>query len=139
MSYLLRCWARHEGDGALCTLPSEHRLEDMHEDLRTPDCTVWWDSDCAFAAGPEGRETAALRILELHHRADLLAFQAGRPVDDRLRAVAARLLAGPQAAATDRESILNDYTTDGSLWAEPRRAELWLAAADLLKPWTGAT
>lgn len=132
-----RCWARHEGDGALCAMlcdhkPLPHMLEGNPSDL-------WDDDDCAFAAGPEGREAAALRILELHHRADLLAFQAGRPVDDRLRAVAARLLAGPQAAAADRESILNDYTMDGSLWTEPRRAELWLAAADLLKPWAGAT
>lgn len=141
MKYHLRCWARHVSDGTLCERPAEPGVSHIHigsHPHHDHDVT-WIDEYCAFAAGHEGRETAALRILELHHRADLLAFQAGLPVDDRLRAVAARLLAGPQAAAADHESLLGDYTMDGSLWGTPRRAELWLAAADLLKPWMGAT
>lgn len=140
---LLRCWAEHPNEpGVLCVRAAGHITHGPNH--RGPDTqdniyALWHDNDCSDGAADTGHRTAALRIMELHHRADLIAFQAGLPVDDRLRAVAARLLAGTQAAAADHESLLNDYTTDGSLWSTPRRAELWLAAADLLKPWMGAT
>ncbi len=139
----LRCWAEHPNEpGVLCVRAAGHStLGPNHRGLDTQDDTyaLWHDKDCSDGAADTGHRTAALRILELHQRADLLAFQAGLPVNDRLRAVAARLMAGTQAAAADRESLLEDYTMDGDLWTAPRRAELWLAAADLLKPWTGAT
>lgn len=146
-----RCWARRAGDGVLCLMPSGHRQGDMHEDLgAAADNAVWWDDECAPNAGPDGRETAALRLWEISTQADLIAFRSGQrgvwaPL---LRTIASRLLSGTDAVKEDYvalhaeiaqgERLLGEHPTD----TDPRTklgyirwvAELLTRAAEVLRP-----
>ena len=108
------------------------------------------EQDCDQCADSIGRETAALRILEVSHELDRLAFCDGTSdeVADRLRAVAARLYANGDAARADHRTLTAEI--DGAhaelarVTVEPQiRREiedmiaLRVLAADLLRPFAG--
>ncbi len=104
----LRCWARRASDGLLCDGPVNHgarghvkTYEDHYPDGHKYVC--WSDGACASEAGPDGRETAALRILEVSHEIDRGAFLAGEhsALQSALRAVASRLFVNDVAAQFD--------------------------------------
>lgn len=104
----LRCWARHVADDTLC-----ERACDLERHIHIgnhPRANVdvsWIDEYCARDAGPSDRETAALRILELSHEIDRVAFLAGMHTTHAalVRAVAARLMVDAKAASADAEAL----------------------------------
>lgn len=105
----LRCWARSGTTGELCNQESGHKGP-MSPHLAPPDAQdsmlIWPDSDCAPNANSTGRETAALRILEVAHEIDRLNFTHGCPADDEMRAMASRLFFnGNRAASSDLRQL----------------------------------
>lgn len=108
-----RCWARRASDGALCESMSDGRHDTDSGDLvhwatiAEGKTGVWFEDDCAPNAGPDGRETAALRIWEIGTQIDLLALlqrEHSRLVA-MLRAMSARLLVSADAAREDLAEI----------------------------------
>lgn len=147
----LRCWARRASDGALCERRRGHVLQngcggDHRSKMQRQGCSrVWNDRECAPEAGPDGRETAALRILELSNEIDRRAFLAGEHSTwvSLIRALAARLFVSTRSVDEDLrriESVLSDWR--GRRMPEPQRevferdeiAATLSLAADILRP-----
>jgi hypothetical protein len=120
----LRCWARREIGSNYCELDDEHSTHfggDVH----------WPDSSCAPCADAVGRETAALRILEVAHKIDRLNFMRGFATDDEVRAIASRLLFnGNRAASSDLAQL--EWRSANT--ADRDYVKLLDAAADILRP-----
>jgi len=116
----LRCWARCMYNDAYCVEPSDH-TPFVH---KTEVGETFSEAFCALSRGSDGRETAALRILEVAHELDRRAFCDGCSDEyaDRLRAVAARLYANGSAARGDYRSMGNEI--DGA------RAQLALTTVE---------
>lgn len=148
----LRCLARQASHGTLCERGAEPAMRHIHiggSPGRDHDVT-WIDEHCAPDAGPDGRKTAALRLLEIAHALDRLAFAQNTSTTqyDFLRAAAARLNAGTRAAASDldvvtsridsaKELVAHAPSVGDSSLAQWARAEIDLleAAAEILRPW----
>ena len=116
------------------------------------------EQDCAQRADSIGRETAALRILEVSHEVDRLAFVNGHHSAhaERLRAIAARLMVGTDAAHADLNVVECEVKFGNTLigaanaagdkaehmaefrWLEQGTA-LLVIAADLLRPFAVGT
>lgn len=145
----LRCWARHGDPGHLCDKTPKH--SDRHRGCDARVERFWNDSECAHNANSAGRETAALRILEVSHELDRLAFFAGDTdsTTEYLRAVAARLYANTIAAPEDLRTLTEEVDACRALVAicPPYDAtteasevlRLMLLASDLLRPFAGVT
>lgn len=143
----LRCWARRASDGALCESEEGHGFNHSKgPDPALASCS-WSDASCAPDAGPDGRETAAERLLEVAHWLYRLAFRRGHHSFNcqRLRAIAARLRVSADAAAGDLAEVRDGLeeirgalafpglSEEGRRRAEPT-AELLTLAADILRP-----
>lgn len=140
----LRCWARRASDGAFCSEPAGH---DLNHYALVGDKHARW-SGCAPDAGPDGRETAALRLLEVAHTIDRMALEDGEEgAAPGYRAVAARLYLSADDAAEDhallrrvvavgeesaQESASECTATEGRRIAEINA--LLALAADILRP-----
>lgn len=129
-----RCWVMRRRSGTLC----DKKLGRHHGTFHSAEDAVfaWEDEDCAPDAGPTGRKTAALRLLELSHDLDRISFLLGERLDDRLRPVAVCLFAGTEDAKANL-AILESWPRDinaGATYAEETRDILQMAA-DILRPW----
>lgn len=126
----LRCWAR-TGDSEFCLLDAGHRDArgaTMHD---SGEHHKWGDACCPDNASATGRETAALRILEVSHEIDRVMFLAGEHSTDAVRAIAARLMVGTRASRGDQLEIATWLTmNEGAVGCH----ELLRQAADLLRP-----
>lgn len=153
MSFKPRCWAKRERDGALCTWEAGHILSHGVVAGTGRESGPWWNSDCAPDAGPDGRETAALRLWEVSAQLDLNALLRGEHggLSARLRAIAARLRVGVRGAGEDlaalEQDIAQGHRLRGVVDTERRGAEepdlyAWLVesiallslAAEILRP-----
>lgn len=151
----LRCWAKRASDGALCERRNGHERAPQGElHLVTTgegygDAETWGASGCAPDAGPAGRETAALRILEVSHELDREAFlqRDHSRLVAMLRAISARLLINDSAAredlaAVEREihnargwlQIVNSERASASATWLVATIDLLSLAADILRP-----
>ena len=145
----LRCWARRAQDSQLCRA-TLHHLDDYHtaQNRRSTD-SAWMEQDCAMSADSIGRETAALRILEVSHEVDREAFLVGDTwqIAAGLRAMAARLYVDDKAAQQDYADIVNDLAelrpidgaTREALAVSDRVTALIRLAADFLRPFAVGT
>lgn len=143
----LRCWARSADEQLYCDVD-----DDDHYWHRCGG-TQWSDRECAPRAHGLGRETAALRILEVAHEIDRLAFvnMAHSAQATIVRAIAARLMVNAVAVSDDLASLDSEAKTGNGLIAEANAAAdkadhadvyLWLEqtvallamAADILRP-----
>ena len=145
----LRCWARHGDSGHLCDKTPKH--SDRHRGCDARVERFWNDSECAHNANSAGRETAALRILEVSHEADRLLFTSNitiREWPEFLRAVAARLYANTSAARADLLTLLGEIGQGERLvegCATGERTDtftremvgLLKVASDLIRPFAG--
>jgi len=123
----IRCWARSAKTGALCSCDANHSGV-VHG---RNDGDLWFNANCAPNADSTGRETAALRILEVSHEVDRLMFLAGEHSTDAVRSIAARLMTGTRAAKLDLMCIESWLTMNEGA---PGCHELLRQAADLLRP-----
>jgi hypothetical protein len=141
---VLRCWARRASDGALCEAKAKH-LDPEH---------TWYgdlmpENACAPDAGTDGRETAALRLLEVSHELDRDAFRRGaKGAQARaIRKVAGRLKCDVRYASGDLrdverearsiESAVARYeeASPDEVLAANRVIDCLALAADILRPW----
>lgn len=134
--------------GEFCVGPMDHQQGHTWGDR-----TEYPDRFSAYCAGERGRETAALRILEVSHEADRLLFTSNiaiREWPEFLRAVAARLYANTSAARVDLSTLLGEIgqgerLVEGCATGERTDAftremvGLLKIAADLLRPFAGVT
>ena len=150
----LRCWARSGETGEFCPCDANHSgvVHGRNEG------DLWFDSACPVDARALGRETAALRILEVSHEVDRLAFVNGHHSAhaERLRGIAARLMVDTVAACVDLGFVEREVAFGESLIAKANAAgdkaehmaefrwleqgtALFAIAADLLRPFAEGT
>lgn len=138
----LRCWAQHK-DGTFCDERAGHGPDHGAADGQR------WDSDCPPDAGILGRKTAALRILEVAHEIDRLAFLAGEHTIHAplIRAIGSRLMVSTRSSPSDHADLIYlagrwETTVLGDVAVEVKRdglPALFRLAADILKPFAGET
>jgi len=129
----LRCSARlgtpHDTPHLYCD--RYHWHTSRHEAASKDGRITWDDADCENNADSTGRETAALRILEVAHEIDRLNFMRGFATDDEVRAIASRLMFnGNRAASSDLAQL--EWRSANT--ADRDCVKLLDAAADILRP-----
>jgi hypothetical protein len=121
----LRCWAKNADEPLCC------EADDDDHYWHRGGGAQWSDRECAPHAHALGRETAALRILEVAHEIDRLNFMRGFATDDEVRAIASRLMFnGNRAASSDLAQL--EWRSANT--ADRDYVKLLDAAADILRP-----